>query len=50
MLLSTEKVQPVSQELLIKMVRRYPALRWLRRDLTQGNIAMHQQERPDIIG
>jgi hypothetical protein len=41
-------VQPVTQEMLIKMVRRHPTLRWLRSDLTEANIAMLQQERPEI--
>lgn len=38
----------VSQEMLIKMVRHHPTLRWLRSDLTEENIAILQQERPDI--
>lgn len=38
----------VSQEMLIKMVRNHPALRWLRSDLTKENIAVLQRERPDI--
>jgi hypothetical protein len=40
--------QPVTQEMLIKIVRRHPTLRWLRSDLTEANIAMLQQERPEI--
>ena len=40
--------QPVRQEMLIKMVRLHPTLRWLRSDLTKENIAMLQQERPEI--
>jgi hypothetical protein len=35
----------VSQEMLIKMVRNHPALRWLRSNLLEENIAMLQQER-----
>jgi hypothetical protein len=44
----SETTQPVAQEMLIKMVRLHPTLRWLRSDLTDENIAMLQQERPDI--
>ena len=39
---------PISQEMLIKMVRHHPTLRWLRSDLTEENIAMLKQERPEI--
>lgn len=39
---------PVPQEMLIKMVRRHPTLRWLRSDLTSDNIAMLKQERTEI--
>jgi hypothetical protein len=36
----------VSQEMLIKMVRNHPALRWLWSNLLEENIAMQlQQER-----
>ena len=42
------KRKDVSQAMLIKMVRNHPTLRWLRSDLTEENIAMLQQERPDI--
>jgi hypothetical protein len=42
------EVHPVSQAMLIKMVRNHPALRWLRSDLTEENVAMLQKERPDI--
>ena len=38
----------VTQGMLIKMVRLHPTLRWLRSDLTEENIAMLRQERPDI--
>jgi hypothetical protein len=41
-------LRPLSQDMLIKMVRRHPALRWLRSDLTAANIAMLQRERPEI--
>lgn len=34
-------------EMLIKMVRLHPTLRWLRSDLTEENVAMLKQERPD---
>lgn len=39
---------PVTQNMLIKMVRLHPTLRWLRSDLTKENIAMLEQERPEI--
>jgi hypothetical protein len=35
----------LSQEMLINMVRNHPALRWLRSNLLEENIAMLQQER-----
>jgi hypothetical protein len=40
--------RPISQEILIKMVRNHPALQWLRSDLTAANIAMLQRERPEM--
>lgn len=40
--------QPVPQEMLIKMVRLHPTLRWLRSDLTPENVTMLKQERPEI--
>jgi hypothetical protein len=43
-----EATQPVSQEKLVKMVQNHPALCWLRSDLTDENIAMLQQERPEF--
>lgn len=43
-----DEAQPVSQEMLIKMVRLHPTLRWLRSDLSPENIAMLKAERPDI--
>ena len=39
---------PVSQEMLIKMVRNNLTLQWLRSDLSAENVAMLQQERPDV--
>lgn len=39
---------PIPQEMLMKMVRRHAALRWLRSDLTEENLAILQQERPEI--
>ena len=36
------------QEDLIKMVRNHPLLRWLRSDLSAENVAMLQQERPEM--
>jgi hypothetical protein len=43
-----EEEQPVSQAMIIKFVRHTPTLRWLRSDLTEENVAMLQQERPDV--
>ena len=43
-----DQAGPLSQEMLIKMVRRHPTLRWLRSDLSEENIAMLQRERPEI--
>lgn len=42
------EVQPVSQEMIIKMVRFHPTLRWLRSDLSEENMAVLEQERPEI--
>ena len=39
---------PVTQNMLIEMVRNLVSLKWLRSDLTPENIAMLQQERSDI--
>lgn len=39
---------PGSQAMLMKMVRLLPALRWLESDLTPENVAILQQERPEI--
>mmetsp|Transcript_10757 Transcript_10757/g.19491 ORF Transcript_10757/g.19491 Transcript_10757/m.19491 type:complete len:97 (+) Transcript_10757:447-737(+) len=39
---------PVSQEMLIKMVRNHQTLQWFRSDLSAANVAMLQQERPEI--
>lgn len=39
---------PILQEALIKMVRRHPTLRWLRSDLSHENVALLEQERPEI--
>ena len=36
------------QEDLIKMVRNHPSLRWLRSDLSAENVAMLQQECPEM--
>lgn len=44
-----EVVEQVSQEMLIKMVRHHSSLRWLKSDLTEANVAMLQQERPDVV-
>jgi hypothetical protein len=40
--------QPLSQCMIINFVRHTPILRWLRSDLTEENVAMLQQERPDV--
>jgi len=40
--------QPFSQDMLIKMVRHHPTLRWLRSDLTAENVAMLKREKPEI--
>lgn len=40
--------EPIPQEMIIKMVRFHQTLRWLRSDLSEGNVAMLQQERPEI--
>ena len=45
---SQEPSERVSQEMLIKMVRNHPKLRWLKSDLTKENVAMLRQERPEI--
>lgn len=42
------EVYPVSQKMLIKMVRNHLNLRWLRSDLSPRNVAMLKRERPDI--
>ena len=39
---------PITQEVIIKMVRHHPKLRWLRRNLTEEKAAMQKQKRPDI--
>jgi len=41
--------QPVSQEMLIKLVRHHPALQWVRSDLTDESIAILKEERPEVI-
>jgi hypothetical protein len=41
-------VEPVTQGMLVKMVRTLPKLRWLRSDLSAENVAMLQKERPEI--
>lgn len=37
-----------SQDMLIKLVRLHPTLRWLRSDLTEENMAMLRAERPEV--
>ena len=39
---------PVSQDMLITMVRNHPTLQWLRSDLSADNVAMLQLERPEV--
>lgn len=43
---STE--HPVSQEVLMKLVRRHSTLKWIRSDLSAENVAMLQRERPGV--
>jgi hypothetical protein len=40
--------KPISQAMIMKLVRHHPTLQWLRSDLTQENIATLQRERPHI--
>jgi hypothetical protein len=40
--------EDLPQEIIIKMVRHHPNLVWLRSDLTDENVAMLQEERPEI--
>jgi len=40
--------EPVTQQMLMKMVRHHSNLRWLRSDLTAENVSMLKQERPEI--
>lgn len=46
---SHSTVRAVSQEMLIKMVRCHCTLRWVRSDLSAENVAMLQQERPEVV-
>lgn len=39
---------PVTQSILFKMVCNHASLKWLRSDLTDENIALLQQEHPEI--
>lgn len=41
-------ITPLTQDMLINMVRRHSTLRWLRSDLTAENVAMLKRERPDF--
>lgn len=38
----------IPQDVLIKMVRRHPLLKWLRSDLLAENVALLEEERPEI--
>jgi hypothetical protein len=40
--------EPMLQEAIVKMVRHTPTLHWLRSDLTEENVAMLQNERPEV--
>ena len=40
--------QPVTQAMLIKMVRHHATLQWLRSDLSEENVVMLKRERPEI--
>jgi hypothetical protein len=40
---------PVTQRMLVRLVRCTPSLRWLRSDLNPANTAMLKRERPEII-
>jgi hypothetical protein len=40
--------EPISQKMIIKMVRDMPLLRWLCSDLTDKNVATLREERPDL--
>lgn len=40
--------QPISQNMLMKMVKRHQNLRWLRSDLSEENIEILKRERPEI--
>ena len=42
------KNEPIPQEMLMKMVRCHPTLRWLRSDLTEENVDILKQERPEV--
>jgi hypothetical protein len=42
------EARPVSQGMIMKFVRHTPTLRWLRSDLTEENVVILQQERPDV--
>lgn len=44
----SEETQPLSQETIIKMVRRHPTLRWLQSDLTADHVAMQKEEHTEI--
>lgn len=44
-----DKRHPFSQEMLIQLVRFHPTLRWLRSDLTEENIAMLKQQKPEVM-
>jgi hypothetical protein len=46
---SDHELEPLPQEIIIKMVRYHPTLRWLQSDLTEENVAILKQEaRPEI--
>jgi len=45
---SNAHMESMLQEIIMKMVRHHPTLRWLRSDLTPENVAILQQARPEI--
>ena len=43
------RLSPVSQESLMRFVRRSPCLQWFRSDLNEESIAVLQKEKPHVI-
>lgn len=42
------QAEPIDQEMLVNMVRHLPERRWLQSDLSDENVAMLKQERPEV--